>query len=98
MTTMTCKDCLIYDKCCRDAYDESFREGRADRFLIFLANQMPCKYFKNKADVVEVVRCRNCKYFNNQFNTCKCLSPKADVEMNEDDYCSYGERKDVDNG
>lgn len=45
------------------------------------------------ADVVAVVRCRNCKYFNNQFNICKQLSPRDYVVMNEDDFCSYGERK-----
>lgn len=51
---MTCKDCLIYEKCYKDAYEQAFREGRADKVLIFIANRMPCKYFKNKADVVEV--------------------------------------------
>lgn len=47
------------------------------------------------ADVVEVVRCKDCTYFaeakvnQNGFLIC----PASGMEITEMDYCSYGERK-----
>lgn len=47
------------------------------------------------ADVVEVVRCKDCKYFqtakvnNKGFLIC----PASGMEITETDYCSYGKRK-----
>lgn len=38
-----------------------------------------------KADVVEVVRCKDCKYWDN----CDCYSLGLSIA---DDFCSYGER------
>lgn len=42
------------------------------------------------ADVVEVVRCRDCEYYDNllcgRFNA-------YGTSVEEDDYCSYGERR-----
>ena len=40
------------------------------------------------ADMVEVVRCKDCKWW--QKNAQRC----GDRKMFADDYCSYGERKD----
>lgn len=60
------------------------------------------KDFKNKADFVEVVRCRDCKYLycfsaiDRQFY-CKHY-PKGLQGINiveENPFCSYGERKDT---
>lgn len=43
------------------------------------------------ADVVEVVRCRDCEYYDNllcgRFNA-------YGTSVEEDDYCSYGERRE----
>ena len=45
-------------------------------------------------DVVPVVRCKDCKYRHNRV----CAMPYAGmwvgVELKDDDFCSYGERKD----
>jgi hypothetical protein len=40
-------------------------------------------------DAVPVVRCKDCKFWDGDFNWCdrKC------VRMQENDFCSYGERK-----
>ena len=54
------------------------------------------------ADVVPVVRCKDCKYLvnatvnDNGFLICDI----SDMEITPDDFCSYGERKDgdADNG
>lgn len=44
------------------------------------------------ADVVEVVRCKDCKY---NIGTKKCLNPDSFFAVpKDDDFCSYGERKD----
>ena len=53
------------------------------------------------ADVVEVVRCRECKYLKpftsqygaGQFCECPCSFGGQGIKK-PDDYCSYGERRD----
>lgn len=43
------------------------------------------------ADVVPVVRCKDCKY---NVGTKKCLNPDSFFAVpKDDDFCSYGERK-----
>ena len=56
------------------------------------------------ADVVPVVRCRDCKYYDKKYHQCKLHSEEPDqystgfiFNMQEDDFCSYGERR-IDNG
>ena len=53
------------------------------------------------ADVVEVVRCKDCKYWD--CGVCELHSEEPDqystgleIEMFADDYCSYGERRVTD--
>lgn len=44
------------------------------------------------ADVVQVVRCKDCKY---NASTHKCLNPDSFFLVpNDNDFCSYGERKE----
>jgi hypothetical protein len=88
---MTCKDCIYYDKC---------KE-------VFLTDKIcwadGCKDFKNKADYVEVVRCKDCKcylavtYNGNPMHYGYCKNKHDDILGNrhryEGDYCSYGESK-----
>ena len=57
-----------------------------------------CPSFKNKADVVEVVRCKDCKHFQpyegeeHKGDCAELVGLESCVY--EDDFCSYGERKD----
>lgn len=51
-------------------------------------------------DIEAVVRCGKCKHYS-KYGHCKLLSVEADsysygayVDMDNDDFCSYGERKD----
>lgn len=48
-------------------------------------------------DAVSVVRCKDCTYFSNaKINTKGFLiCPASGMEITEDDYCSYGERKEA---
>ena len=49
-------------------------------------------------DAVEVVRCKDCKYWDcygeGESHKGDCLELKLDTCIYEDDYCSYGERKE----
>lgn len=42
------------------------------------------------ADVVEVVRCKDCKHYKDEHSNCWLMR----VKMMPSDYCSYGERKE----
>jgi hypothetical protein len=56
------------------------------------------------ADVAEVVRCKDCCYWNRKYTTvgeCEKLADRDqeggsqfDCDMDNDDFCSYGKRKD----
>ncbi len=73
---MTCKDCVHFDIC--DAADSvEYDDMKAN-----------CPHFTNKADFVEVVRCSQCKYWNNG----DCYRLELSLP---DDFCSYGERSDT---
>lgn len=47
-------------------------------------------------DAVEVVRCRECKYRfgNNGYSKNGCPIIDANIWMDDDDFCSHGERKE----
>lgn len=48
------------------------------------------------ADVVEVVRCKNCYYYNENKGICTntaCVKSFYGCKVKEDDYCSYGKRR-----
>ena len=47
-------------------------------------------------DAVEVVRCKDCKHYNKDDLCCGMNSKDRSTWFNwyEDDFCSYGERKD----
>ena len=90
----TCKDCLYYDVC--------------PLGLAVKGKTGTCLKFKNKADVVEVVRCKGCKHFAEYTEQHKATVEKADGDcflrmvhcedrqfwgVQYDDFCSYGKRK-----
>ena len=47
-------------------------------------------------DAVEVVRCRDCKWLYGVMDNYCCINHKGLVEICENSFCSYGERKDGD--
>lgn len=52
-------------------------------------------------DAVPVVRCRDCKWGNNYDHDCnkwECSRSLGSGRIREDDYCSYGVKKELDNG
>jgi hypothetical protein len=70
----TCKDCVHCDVCDMPI----ITDGRK--------NASNCKKFKNKADFVEVVRCKDCR---RRYTHC------FDQVLDDEDFCSYGERKET---
>jgi hypothetical protein len=52
---------------------------------------LECKQFKPNADVVEVIRCKDCKHFVSEI----CRHDFAMNLSRADDFCSYGERRDT---
>ena len=94
---MTCNDCL-HGELCISRTDTIFFNKTEYRDLDNV--EKFCDDFKNKADFVEVVRCKDCKYLycfsaiDRQFY-CKHY-PKGLQGINiveENPFCSYGERK-----
>lgn len=45
-------------------------------------------------DAVEVVRCRDCGYYDRDKNVCKGRPTEPIVSRKPNDYCSYGERRE----
>ena len=44
------------------------------------------------SDVAKVVRCKDCRYYRKMYKLCGCRSDKYNVYLNENDFCSFGER------
>lgn len=92
---MTCKDCIGYPFCSRGRNGQTNFYGKdvACNNVEYLCND-----FKNKADFVEVVRCKDCKFrgtddCSNSYYL-ECEGAYVDP-MEDDDFCSYGERSDT---
>lgn len=90
---MTCKDCIHYDICV---------------FHLKGNENEKCLHFKNNADLVEVVRCKDCEHWeatddgvswNNKGRTdgaCERLWSIHYAERHfteQDHYCGYGRHK-----
>lgn len=86
---MNCKDCIYFKRCVVLGVELDMNHDKeADK---------NCRYFKNKSNVVEVVRCKDCKYFIDQSGLCYgqdiCAEEGYDCYKNDDDFCSCGERR-----
>ena len=84
-----CEECLHFDVC------DAFENGNGIKKIY----PTQCGCYKAAADVVEVIRCKDCKYAT--FYTCKndrCYNRIiCDYEVGTGDenfFCSYGERKE----
>ena len=82
---VTCKNCFHYKVC-----------GSFGFVLDPLHGGVICNDFVNAADAVEVVRCKDCKHASilTQSNKIIChLNNDALFIVEENHFCSYGERK-----
>lgn len=87
---MTCNDCINFDVCIA-------RGDIATKELLDGA-EIDCDFFKNKADYVEVVRCKDCRFWGGVTFGYICRRFSGSYirnETRENDFCSYGERRDT---
>jgi hypothetical protein len=85
-----CIDCIHYEVC-------DYRDPARYETMQELKND--CRHCIPTADVVEVVRCKDCKHYKPQTGAqnwnskvkycCRCTV----VKVKETDFCSFGERK-----
>ena len=92
---MTCKDCIHHDLC----FDNGTLFLRYAKAMDIenAETKCPFKNFKNKADFVEVVRCKDCKFYENVEyypEGTKDICRLFKRQLQPTDFCSYGERKD----
>lgn len=83
---MTCKDCIYRAMCYQHEH-----YGYGEEY-----NEKPCEMFRNKADFVEVTRCKKCNYgeIDNVNFPDQYLCHYHGSDWNEGNhFCSYGERK-----
>ena len=84
-----CSDCFNFGDCLR-------HEGTKYYGLDAACNNVEelCENFKNKADFVEVCRCKDCKFVKlmSGGTTYACL--KRQAYRKPTDFCSDGKRKD----
>lgn len=56
------------------------------------------KGFVDHAPTIDIVRCKECKYYDKfpTWSACTCWSgdPYEQASVNDDDFCSYGCRKE----
>ena len=52
------------------------------------------KMIRKTVDEMQIVRCRNCRYYNSEEKECLDLLGHG-RRWEEDDFCSYGERNEV---
>lgn len=87
----TCQDCFHYDVC----------DYHITEMTTMTVNECPHK-FVNKADVVEVVRCKDCKHKGWVQEPCHGKSIDYcrlhEFAVHGYDFCIYGERKDAEEG
>lgn len=92
----TCKECVHYELCKRIDYELEYH----NKSIKEAEEELPikCRFFKNKTDVIPVVRCKDCKHRQENpdiNNTCylTCNMPYGiQGTVAPDDYCSYGEK------
>ena len=93
----TCYDCFHWKEC-RNILESMNPDLKGKKITI----RSTCEKFTPTTDVVEVVRCKDCKHCEIADNgkirkKIYCFQPapiKQIVETEENRFCSYGERKE----
>ena len=84
----TCYDCFHW-KVCRNILESMNHDLKGKKITICST----CEKFTPTTDVVEVVRCKDCKHWkqvNEERRACYLLG----FEMDYDEFCSYGTPKE----
>ena len=81
-----CKNCIGENVC--KYKDETVSLGTTVKETIH-----DCKDFKDKADFVEVVRCKDCKWWHNEMD-CRNMNGLYRFVPNGNWFCASGKRKE----
>ena len=87
---MTCKDCLSNTVCTLSPIRGKYSNVNIEDI---------CEFFKNKADFVEAIRCKDCKYYESNTDhsgngyEAEGYCNWFDCGVGGIDFCSYGERR-----
>lgn len=96
----TCKDCLHFEVCDSGRH---IGEYEIDDGVYSDGVENQCLAFKNKADFVEVVRCKDCLHKINYKGRAMCTLYAEEAlgvwyglnATRDEHFCSYGERGDT---
>ena len=92
-----CKDCIHFVACVDFWYSDYDCFDDIEQSKQKHANNEACVHFKPTADVVEVVRCKDCVHWGGTtygFVCRKFSGIETKICMGADHYCSYGERRE----
>ena len=84
---MTCKECFHYEACKTMLESMGYVVDGEGEYASLVCNE-----FQAAADVVEVVRCKDCAVLHNKWTGCPNLNG---LVPREDHFCSYGEREET---
>lgn len=94
MRNIKCSDCAEYrNEWCEKIVDSPYPDMLRD-----------CQYWHERKDMVEVIRCKNCKFWQDQeegvIEVPICARPENKYEklpfrfmIGKDGFCSFGERR-----
>lgn len=84
MRNVKCSDCDEYrNEWCEKVIDSPHPDMIRD-----------CQYWHERKDLVEVVRCKDCKYYKSVLAHCTIRGDKAFLIRGADDFCSRAERRE----
>ena len=83
-----CEKCIHGDVC---AYRDGMNDGDEKALT-------QCSDYKNKADLVEAVRCKDCEHWIYWADEKRCSCDLHHTYTIRDDFCSYGERRKDEDG
>ena len=84
----------MIDRCPTDVYYEFHGMEQRDYNPIEIARQYAPKFDKPVVDMVEVVRCKDCKHLNKEEMRCFEVEGLGYRNVANGDFCSRGVRKD----
>lgn len=97
----TCKDCVHYEICKEDCESGYIYEDENGNYC-----DDDCEYRKNKADFVEIVRCKNCIHGEVSImsrtkdgeETWGCYCNVSNKVTDVDSYCPMGKKRGNEDG
>lgn len=99
----SCMECIHFNPCNMHSNIIVKKPTEGNDWELHNKVENECEHFTRTADVVEVVRCKNCIHFESitldsgisvGLGNCKNKNG-INLYPNETDFCSYGERSDT---